>query len=133
MLRLEWKGSLKNMSCIISHYFLNFSQRQISWNLISIFLCSLFDHIRCPYNNCYSVCFYFPHLSNFNFQIFTFVKFFKLFRGKIAIWCHTHIHQLTRFGLLMFNYDIWPISLYCSVGYNGEIPGNGHLWGIHNT
>ena len=32
----------------------------------------------------------------------------------------------------MFDYCIWPVSLYCYVSSNGEVPENGHLSGIHN-
>ena len=65
LFRLEWKG-------------------QTSWNFIEIFLCSLLDHTKCPYNNWYGFCFHFPHPSNFNFRIFISAKIFKFLIKNIA-------------------------------------------------
>ena len=82
----------------------------------------LFYHSKSPYNNWYGLCFHFPHRS----------KFLKLFSRKIAMWWHTHIYQLALFVLFMFDYYNWPVSLYCSVSSNGEVPENDHFWGIHD-
>ena len=43
---------------------------------------------------------------------------------------HTHIYQLTRYVLFMFDYYIWPVRLYCSVSSTGEVSENGHFGGI---
>ena len=54
------------------------------------------------------------------------------FLNSVAERWHTHIYKLTRFALFMFDYYIWPVSLYYSVSSNGEVSENGGFWSIHN-
>ena len=120
----------KNNKCLFSYVYkgservlirtrsLNFSERQIFWNFINIFLRSLFDHTKRPYNSWYDFCFHFTYLSNLNFKIFIFSKFFKLFSGNYCYLMARSYLSIETFCFVMFHYYIWLLGLHCSVNSN---------------